>query len=188
MLYIEADFSVEVTLLQSASAAEIRSLIECDARLSFISPNSRRAISDASLTSRLIRSHSSSMTVRSSFRCSRSVSRSPSKEVTDNLIEVREVLKSRVIASRKTDFKRSLSCVDGILLVCICVFDPLLNNCGAGIKPAFLLCPIFTSTSFYIAKCLILRPIRVHPLLNKTRSTSNEELDYFDVDTCMGVP
>jgi hypothetical protein len=146
MLYIEADFSVEVTLLQSASAAEIKSPIECDARLSFISPDFRRAISDASLTSRLIRSHSSSMIVRSSFRCSRSVSRSPSKMVTDTLIEVRGVLKSCVIASRKTDFKRSLSCVDESLLVCVC--DAVLNNCGAGIKSGFILPANFNSISF----------------------------------------
>ena len=92
--------------------------------------------------------------------------------------EVRGVLKSCVIASRRTDFKRSLSCVDGILLVCVCVCDPLLNNCGAGIKSGAILSANFNSTSFYIAECLILRPIRVHPVLNKTRSTSNGELDY----------
>jgi hypothetical protein len=83
------------------------------------------------------------MIVRSSFRCSRSVSRLPSKNVTDTLIEVRVLLKSCIIASRKTDFKRSLSCVDRILLVSVRVFDPLLSNCGAEIKPAFILCSNF---------------------------------------------
>ena len=42
-------------------------------------------------------------------------------------------------------------------------------------------------SSAFIAECLILRLIRVHPVLNKTRSTANGELNYFDVDTCMGV-
>ena len=46
---------------------------------------------------------------------------------------------------------------------------------------------VYAGVSAFIAECLILRPIRVHPVLNKTRSTANGELNYFDVDTSMGV-
>jgi hypothetical protein len=93
--------------------------------------------------------------------------------------EVRGVLKSCVIASRKTDFKCSLSCVDGILRVCIRTFDPLSNNCGEEIESGFILCANFNSTPFYIAEWLILRPIRVRSVLNKTRSTSKRSIGLF---------
>ena len=35
--------------------------------------------------------------------------------------------------------------------------------------------------------CTFSIPIRVHLVLNKSRSTSNGVLDYFEVDTSMGV-
>ena len=94
------------------------------------------------------------MMVRSSFRCSRLVSRSSSRSVTDALIEVRGVLKSCAIASRKTDFKHSLCCVARMPLVCVRVFDPLLSSCCAGAEWASMPWSIFTLTSFSIAECL----------------------------------
>ena len=97
------------TLPQSNSAAEINSPTASGVNSRVTSPASKRAISFVSPISRLIRSHSSSMTTNSSFRSCLLNSRSSSKLVADALMEVSGVLKSCVIASSRTDFSRSFS-------------------------------------------------------------------------------